>query len=248
MTVASPLRVERVAAVDGGAAGAGIAQVLALAGYQATFCGDPEAVAAARTEVDEGRFGLRAAVGAGRIGSEERRQALARLRFDADPAGAVATAELVICTHGGPTEATAERLARLEATLGPEAVLACNSEGAPVTALGGGLRHPERLVGWHWGRPTPTSKLAEIVQSRLTSAAATETVVAVARRAGKNPVVIADAPEAWGYVTNRIWSTLREEASRIVDEGVAGASAVDQLMVDGFGWPSGPFGRGGEPR
>lgn len=248
MTVANPLRVERVAAVDGGAAGAGIAQALALAGYQVTFCGDAESVAAARTEVDEGRFGLRAAVGAGRIGSEDRRQALGRLHFDEDPAGAVGAAHLVILTHGGPTEAAAERLARLEAHLGRDVVLACNSEGAPVAALGGGLRHPERLVGWRWGRPTPTSKLAEIVQGPRSSATATETAVAVARRAGKNPVIITDAPEAWGYVTNRIWSALQREASRIVEEGVAGASAVDQLMVDGFGWPSGPFGRGGEPR
>ena len=236
-----------MAALGGGAAGAGIAQVLAVAGYQVTFCGDAEAVAVARAEVDEGRFGLLAAVGAGRISSEERREALARLSFGEQPADAVAVADLVIVTHGGPPAATAALLARIEASLGPDAVLACNSEGAAVAALADALQRPERLVGWHWGRPTPTSKLAEIVQGPLTSAAATGTVVAVARRAGKNPVVIADAPGAWGYVTNRIWSALRAEASRIVDEGVATATEVDQLMVDGFGWPSGPFGRGAAP-
>ncbi len=236
-----------MAALDGGAAGAGIAQVLVVAGYRVTLCGDAETVVVARAEVDGGRFGLLAAADAGRISSEERRQALDRLSLSEHPDEAVAAADLAIVTHGGPPDATTALLARVEANLRPDAVLACNSEGVAVAVLAESLEYPERLVGWRWGWPTPTSKLAEIIQGPLTSAATTETVVEVARRAGKNPVVIADAPEAWGYVTNRVWSALRAEASRITDEGVATAAQVDQLMVDCFGWPSGPFGRGAQP-
>ena len=234
-------------ALDGGAVGAGIAQVLILAGYQVTLCGDAETTAVARAEVDGGRFGLLAAADAGRISSEERHQALDRLSLSEHPSEAVAAADLVIVTHGGPPDATTALLAQLEANLRPDTVLACNSDGVAVAVLAESLQHPERLVGWRWGWPTATSKLAEIIQGPLTSAAVTETVVEVARRAGKNPVVIRDAPEAWGYVTNRVWSALRAEASRITDEGVATAAQVDQLMVDCFGWPSGPFGRGAQP-
>ena len=236
-----------MAVLGGGAAGAGVAQVLAVAGYEVTLCGEGEALALARNEVDGGRYGLLAACDAGRISSGERREALARLRFSEHPSETLGDADLVIVTPEGPPEATITLLASIESALVPGAVLACNSEGDPVATLAAGLRRPERLVGWRWGWPTTTSKLAEIVRSPSTSAEVTESVTEVARRAGKNPVVIADAPDAWGYVTNRVWSALRAEASRITDEGVATAAQVDQLLVDCFGWPSGPFGRGARP-
>ena len=239
--------VERVVSLGGGSADTGIAQVLAVAGYRVTLCADPEALALARADLDGGRFGLLAATDAGRISGDERMAALDRVSFSEQPEEPAAAADLLILTQAGPPEATATLLGSLEAALGPDAVVACNSEGDPVASLAGDLRCPQRFLVWRWGWPTQTSKLAEIVQGPLTSPEVTETVVQVARRAGKNPVVLGDAPEAWGYVTNRTWSALRTEAARIVEEGVAGAAEVDQLLVDCFGWPSGPFGRGAQP-
>lgn len=220
--------------------------MLAVAGYEVTLCADAGALALARAEVDEGRFGLLAAVDAGRIGSEERRGALDRLTFTEEPGEAVAAADLVVVTPEGAGDGAAAP-GRIEALLSPGTVLACNSPGAPVASLAEGLRHPERLVVWRWGWPPSVSKLAEIVRGPMTAADVVGTVVGIARRLGKNPVVINDAPGAWGFVTNRVWGALQAEAARIVDEGVASAAEVDQLMVDCFGWPSGPFGRGGRP-
>jgi 3-hydroxyacyl-CoA dehydrogenase len=241
------LPVERVVVVDGDVAGAGIAQVLAVAGYRVTLCGEAGELTAARVEVDAGRFGLLAAVDAGRIGSVERRAALERLVFSEDSAEATAAADLLIVTREDRAGVAPTPLGEIESILAPGAILACNSPGEPVTALAAGLQHPGRLVGWRWGWPPPVSKLAEIVRGPLTSTATIETVVAVARSIGKNPVVIGDAPEVRGYVTNRLWAAVQTEATRIVASGVAGEAEVDQLMVDCFGWPSGPFGRGGRP-
>lgn len=241
------LPVRRVVVLDGDASRVGIAQALAVAGYQVTLCGEAAALAAARVEVDAGRFGLLAAVDAGRIGSVERRAALERLVFSEELDEAAAVADLVIVTRDDRSAAAASPLGEIESLLAPAAILACNSPGEPVTSLAAGLRHPGRLVGWRWGWPPPVSKLAEIVRGPFTAAEVVDAVVAVARSIGKNPVVIDDAPEAWGFVTNRLWAALQVEATRIVDEGVATAEQVDRLMVDCFGWPSGPFGRGGQP-
>ena len=60
--------------------------------------------------------------------------------------------------------------------------------------------------------------------------------------AGKNPIVVKDAPTSWGYVSNRVYVAMVREAARVVQEGVATNEEVDQLMVDCFRWPSGPFG------
>ena len=45
-----------------------------------------------------------------------------------------------------------------------------------------------------------------------------------------------------GYVANRVYFAMVREAQRVVQEGIATHEEVDQLMVDTFRWPTGPFG------
>jgi 3-hydroxybutyryl-CoA dehydrogenase len=68
-----------------------------------------------------------------------------------------------------------------------------------------------------------------------------DTVVAVAARAGKNPVVIKDTSRHWGFVANRILMVVVREARQIVAEGLATPEQVDDLVKDCFRWPVGPF-------
>jgi 3-hydroxyacyl-CoA dehydrogenase len=46
----------------------------------------------------------------------------------------------------------------------------------------------------------------------------------------------------WGFVANRVYFAMVREAQRVVDEGIASRDDVDQLMIDCFRWPAGPFG------
>ena len=117
-----------------------------------------------------------------------------------------------------------------------------NSSGFPIAALAAATDRPDRVVGWHWASPAPVMKLAEIVRAPSTSDETTATIVRLAAGAGKHPVVVKDAPTSWGYVANRVYFAMVREAQRVVQEGVAGRDEVDQLMVDCFRWPTGPFG------
>ncbi len=101
---------------------------------------------------------------------------------------------------------------------------------------------PDRFIGWHWASPAPVMRLAEIVRARGTSDKTVEAVVAMAEGAGKSPVVVEDTDTRWGYVTNRVYFAMIREAMAVVDEGIAERDQVDQLMVDCFRWPAGPFG------
>jgi 3-hydroxyacyl-CoA dehydrogenase len=76
----------------------------------------------------------------------------------------------------------------------------------------------------------------------VTSDATVEAVVDMATNAGKHPVVVNDTDTHWGYVTNRVYFAMVREAIAVVEEGVADRDQVDQLMVDCFRWPTGPFG------
>ena len=85
-------------------------------------------------------------------------------------------------------------------------------------------------------------KLAEIVRGPDTSDETVATIERLAAAAGKHPVVVNDNDHAWGYVANRVYFSMIREAQRVIDEGVATRDQVDQLMVDCFRWPAGPFG------
>jgi 3-hydroxyacyl-CoA dehydrogenase len=97
------------------------------------------------------------------------------------------------------------------------------------------------VIGWHWASPAYVMRFAEIIATVANAPEVTEAVVAVAARCGKNPVVVKDQPMAWGFVANRIYVAMLREASRVVEEGVATQEQVNQLMVDCYRWPVGPF-------
>lgn len=225
-----------------GVMGAGIAQVLAIAGLE-VHCHDVshDALAAARELIDTGRFGLRGAVERGKLTAQEADEALDRVRFTARPED-LHGCDLVL-------EAIPERLdlkiaafRELDRHCRPETILATNSSGFPVSAIAAATDRPDRVVGWHWASPAPVMRFAEIVRGPATSDATVEAVTALARRAGKNPIVVQDTTMAWGYVANRVYGAMIREAQRVAAEGIATREEIDQLMVDCFRWPAGPFG------
>ena len=215
----------RVRVVGVGVMGSGIAQVMAVAGHEVVgYDISSEVLDRARHDVELGRFGVRRGVERGKLSSE------------------AAAADLVI-------EAVPERLdlkitvfRDLDRHCAPHTILASNSSGFPIAALAAATDRPDRVVGWHWASPPPVMKLAEIVRAPSTSDDTINMVVELARSAGKNPIVVKDAPMSWGYVANRIYGSMMREAVRVADEGIASREDIDQIMVDCFGWPIGPFG------
>lgn len=233
---------ERIAVMGAGVMGSGIAQVMAIAGHE-VVCYDvaDEALDKGRATVDTGRFGVKGAVERGKLTSEEADATLQRITFTTD-LDAINDVDLVI-------EAVPERLdlkitvfRDLDKRCKPETILASNSSGFPIQALGAATDRADKVVGWHWASPAPVMKLAEIVKAPKTSDETVETVKRLAAAAGKNPVVVKDNPRTWGYVANRVYFAMVGEAARVVQEGIATREEVDQLMVDCFRWPTGPFG------
>ena len=232
----------RIGVLGAGVMGSGIAQVCASSGFE-TVCYDPDPDARARADehVTTGRYGFERGVERGKLSREDADVARARLRFT-DQLGESADTDLVI-------EAVPERLdlkirvfRDLDAASPESTILCSNTSGFPIAAIAAATDRADRVIGWHWASPAPVMKLAELVRTPATSDATMESVEDVARRCGKHPVVVNDAPMAWGFVTNRVYFAMVAEAQRVVAEGVATAEEVDQLMVDCFRWPAGPFG------
>jgi 3-hydroxyacyl-CoA dehydrogenase len=236
-----PMPELRVGVLGAGVMGSGIAQTTAVAGFP-TVCFDVSRAAldGARRETAEGRFGVRSAVERGKLTAADAEAALGRLRFS-ERFDEAAAADVVI-------ECVPERLdlklavfRDLDRAAPAHAILASNSSGFSIAALAGATSRPERVIGWHWASPAPVMKLAEIVVAPATDEAVVKRVCEMAARCGKNPIVVKDTAMAWGYVANRVYGAMLREAERVVDEGIATREQVNQLMVDCFRWPTGPF-------
>ena len=232
----------RIAVIGAGVMGSGMAQVLAQAGHD-VHCTDVAEVvlAKARERVTSGRYGFERAVERGKLARADADAALARLRFSTGFEAAVGQAELVLEAVPEKLDLKIRVFRDLDRVAPAGCILASNSSGFPLAALASATNRPEQVLIWHWASPPAVMKFAEIVVREETNKDAIEVVKALALSCGKRPVVVKDNPMAWGYVANRVYAAMLHEANRVVGEGVASQAEVNQLMVDCFGWPVGPF-------
>ena len=231
----------RIGVIGAGVMGSGIAQTTATAGME-TWCYDvaPEALASARERVATGRYGLRRGVERKKLSQDEADAALARLHF-CDQLEEAAAADIVIECVPERLDLKVKTFRQLDRTAPSHTVLASNTSGFSIAGLAAATDRPDRVVGWHWASPPVVMRFAEIVAGPDTSETSLAAVCRAAERCGKNPVVVKDNAMVWGFVANRIYGAMLREAGRVVEEGVADAGAINQLMVDCFNWPVGPF-------
>ncbi len=124
----------------------------------------------------------------------------------------------------------------VEARVPERCVLATNTSSLSVGAIARGLKRPGRLVGMHFFNPAARMPLVEVVRAEMTDSDALDTVIALARRLKKTPVVVRDAP---GFLVNRVLMPYLSEAVGFVERG------YDVLAIDRelrrFGMPLGPL-------
>lgn len=230
-----------IGVVGAGVMGSGIAQTVAQAGFRAICCDVADDVLEkARENVISGRYGLERAVERGKLTREDADAALGRLRFS-DSLEEAASCDLVIECVPESLDLKIKVFRDLDALSKPETILASNTSGFPITALAASTERPEQVIGWHWASPAQVMRFAEIVVTPATAEETADAVAEVARRCGKHPVVVQDFPTQWGFVANRVYFAMIREAQRVVDADIASPEEVNQLMVDCFNWPVGPF-------
>lgn len=231
-----------VAVIGAGIMGAGIAQALAVAGCDVRLNDvDEAALRRGMDTIENGRFGIRRAVARNKMTAADGEAALARIRPLLELGEACRGIDVAVEAVPEFLDLKCEIFRKMDEASPAAAILTSNAAGLPITALAWATRRPARVLGWHWAQPAPIMVLAEIIVHAGTDPDACETISALARRCGKNPIVIKDQPEEWGFVANRINRAVRIEARRVVEEGVATEDQVDTIMKDCFRWPMGPF-------
>ena len=106
--------------------------------------------------------------------------------------------------------------AEIEQYISDDAVLATNTSSLSVEQIGAKLKHPERLVGFHFFTPVAVMPLIEVVNTPNTDEATLSTAMVTAAALKKNAVITADTP---GFVVNRVLAKVLGEAMHAVDDG-----------------------------
>ncbi|MFD1396379.1 3-hydroxyacyl-CoA dehydrogenase NAD-binding domain-containing protein [Kroppenstedtia eburnea] len=222
------------AVLGAGTMGAGIAQVLASAGYPVHLWDIGEQPLA--RGVDGILKRLNRQVEKGRLSQEEADGTFARVRTTSR-LEELASADWVIEAVVERLQVKRELFTRLEAVTGEEAVLATNTSSLSVTSIASALRRPERMLGLHFFNPAPAMPLVEVVKGMRTAPEAVEGALRFVRSLGKHPVRVKDTP---GFLVNRVARPFHLEAYRMVGDGVAEKEQLDRILRSA-GFKMGPF-------
>ena len=227
--------IRTVAVLGAGTMGNGIAHVFARAGYE-VILRDVEERFLQRGMETIGK-NLDREAKKGKLTEAEKPAVLARLKPVTDM-GAIAAADFVVEAVPEKIEIKRAVLTEADRLLRPEVILTSNTSSISVTTLAAMTKRPDRFVGMHFMNPVPMMVLVEVIRSLQTGDEAFATTMELAKKLGKTPVAVNDAP---GFVSNRVLMPLINEAAYVVMEGVATPEAVDAVMKLGMNHPMGPL-------
>jgi len=229
-------RVDHVLVIGAGTMGHGIAQVAAQAGCRVALHDVSEAWI--ERGLERIRENLDTGVDKGKISVEDRDAAVARVQAAPDLEAAAARADLAIEAVPEDLELKGALFARLDRAAPAHAILASNTSSLPIGRMAERTARPERVVGLHFFNPVHLMPLLEIVRADKTSDDTLASALEMARRMGKDPIVVRDVP---GFATSRLGVVLGLEAMRMLEQGVASAEDIDKAMTLGYRHPMGPL-------
>ena len=124
----------------------------------------------------------------------------------------------------------------LEPVVSESCLIASNTSTLSVSEMQSVLERPERMAGFHFFNPVDRMPLIEVIRGEKTDDWTTASLMALAKKLGKTPVVVEDGP---GFLVNRILGPYLNEAGHLFEE-CGDIAAIDRAFVD-FGMPMGPL-------
>jgi 3-hydroxybutyryl-CoA dehydrogenase len=227
--------VSKVAVIGAGTMGNGIAHVFAQAGWDVALVDLSQdaldrALKTIATNIEKL---VRKGVGSRESGAGTLARIKPSTSFDA-----VKGADILVEAATENPKIKFEIFATVSRLLAPDSILASNTSSISITELAKHANNPGRVIGMHFMNPVPVMNLVEVIRGQETSNGTVSKTVEITKALGKTPVVVHDAP---GFVSNRVLMPMINEAILCVQEGIATAEAVDQVMTLGMKHPLGPL-------
>ncbi|MGG7142079.1 3-hydroxybutyryl-CoA dehydrogenase [Clostridium nigeriense] len=229
---------EKIFVIGAGTMGAGIVQAFAQKGYEVIVRDiKDEFVERGINGINKGLSKL---VSKGKISEEDKEAILSRISGTTDLALAE-DCDLVIEAAVENMEIKKSIFAELDGICKESTILASNTSSLSITEVASATKRPDKVIGMHFFNPAPVMKLVEIIRGMATSNETFDAIKELSVAIGKEPVEVAEAP---GFVVNRILIPMVNEASFILQEGIASVEDIDTAMKYGANHPMGPLALG----
>jgi 3-hydroxyacyl-CoA dehydrogenase/enoyl-CoA hydratase/3-hydroxybutyryl-CoA epimerase/3-hydroxyacyl-CoA dehydrogenase/enoyl-CoA hydratase/3-hydroxybutyryl-CoA epimerase/enoyl-CoA isomerase len=228
-----PKEVKRVGVIGAGLMGAGIAAAHARSGFGTVV-----------NEVDDARLAaglermkevVTSRIKIGRAKPEDLADMLGRVTASTK-LEAFADCDVVVEAMTENEELKTATYRKLAGILKPDAILASNTSTISITRMAAAAPAADRFIGMHFFNPVDRMQLVEVIRGKQTSDETTATIVALAKKCKKTPIVVNDCA---GFLVNRILFPYMNEAIVLLCEG-ADMDAIDKAAT-AFGMPMGPI-------
>lgn len=226
---------KRIAVIGAGNMGAGIVQKTAQEGLEVVM------VDLKAEFVEKGLGGIKATLGEAVdrkiLKPDQVADILGRIEGTADM-NAVKDCDLVIEAVFEDMAVKKDLFSKLNTICRPDTVFATNTSSFSVDDLAQASGRPDRFIGLHFFYHPAKNRLLEIIPGPLTSPETVAACKEYAQLTGKTDILVLDSP---GFAVNRFFVPWLNEATRILEEGIADIPTIDQAAMKAFGIGMGPF-------
>lgn len=230
------MSIKKVCVVGMGTMGSQIGIVTAGAGFETVM------VEASQELAEKGlgtvRGFLKGREKKGKMGPDEVSKVLSLIHTTTDPGEGVQDADLVIEAVFEDMAVKRDVFSMLDKEAPVGAILATNTSTLWITEIAAATGRPDRCIGTHFLIPAALTPLVEVVRGTETSDETHGAVIHFLGQCGKETVTVADSP---GFVINRLYLPLVNEAFFALETGLASPEEIDKSCTKGLGFPLGPL-------
>jgi enoyl-CoA hydratase/3-hydroxyacyl-CoA dehydrogenase len=227
----------KAAVIGSGAMGHGITQLLAMSGLQVAMVDISDDFL--QKAVEKIKWSLGKFAEKKRIRQEDADAALARISTTTSYEQAAKDIDLAIEAVPENIELKKQVFAKLDSLAPPHAILASNTSTLSITEMGKATNRPDKVAGMHFFNPPQLMALVEVIKGEKTSQETINTLVELAKKLGKTPVVV--RKDVRGFIVNRVLGAVFNEAFWAYHRGEATKEGIDASVKYGGGFPMGWF-------
>jgi len=230
------MEIKRVCIVGMGTMGSQIGIVCAKGGHETAM------VDTSSQHVEKGlnsiQSFLKGQAKKGKMEQEAVDRILSLIKTGTDLHEAVSKADLVIEAVNEDIDLKKAVFRELDEASPQGAILASNTSTLWIAEISAATSRPNRCIGTHFLIPAALTPLVEVVRGPETSDETHEAAIHFLEKCGKDTVTVADSP---GFVINRLYLPMVNEAFFALETGLASAEEIDKSCTKGLGFPLGPL-------
>jgi enoyl-CoA hydratase/3-hydroxyacyl-CoA dehydrogenase len=221
--------------IGAGAMGAQLAALAAEAGFNVRIRDIQEKYLQRGRQIIDDLYAKR--IKRGSFTEGQKKEVMGRISFLLDLKEAVQDADYILEAVPEILDLKQKVFKEISEICPPDALLTTNTSSLSISEIAKPVKGPERVVGTHYFNPPSRMMLLEIIKGEKTSPETIAIADAVGKKMGREIVHVKDVP---GFLVNRVWVTMANEADWAVAQGEAKSMLeVDSAIKYKMGLPMG---------